>query len=244
MRIISYARSLLAMFLFPWTVLLLGPLSILCHYILHNRKIDDFFMQLWAKSCCYLFGVKVILEGKENIPQVGCLFLFNHSSFFDIFALASQIPGIRFGAKAELFKIPVFSHAMRAFNTLPIARQNREEVYKIYEEAKVRFTHGEQFALAPEGGRFYGDKLSPFKAGPFVFAISAHAPVVPVVIIGAYEVWPKGTLLANKDRLSRTIYVKLLKPIETVPYNQEMRKELQQQVYEQMNSVWLKENSL
>jgi 1-acyl-sn-glycerol-3-phosphate acyltransferase len=122
---------------------------------------------------------------------------------------------------------------------LPIARENREEVFKIYEEAKKRFAAGEKFALSPEGGRFYNpEHLAPFKAGPFIFAMSAGAPVVPVVLTGAYEALPKGTFLFNNYRLFHTITVKILEPIQTKEFTTEQRKDLQKLVYDRMDAVW------
>lgn len=238
MKLLILLRAIGATLLFPFTVIAIGPVAILAHYILDSRRFDDAVISFWARLCCRMSGVEVIVTGRENIPSSGCLFLFNHTSFFDVFALAGYIRQIRFGAKAELFKIPIFSHAMRAVGTLPIARNNREEVYKVYEEAKRRFAQGEQFALSPEGGRFYGAELSPFKAGPFVFAMSAGVPVVPVVITGAYEALPKGAFLFNKDHWRHQIHIQILKPVETRSFSEERRRELQQIVYQRMNAVW------
>jgi len=237
-KCLVWLRSAVATLLFPLTVIVIGPAAIVGHYLFNNRKLDDYFVCLWGRVCCAISGVDVIIDGKDNIPAGGCLFLFSHTSFFDVFALAGYLPGVRFGAKAELFRIPIFSNAIRALGTLPIARNNRDEVYKIYDEAKTRLANGEKFALSPEGGRFYGQQLAPFKAGPFVFAISAGAPIVPVVILGAYEVLPKSTFLFNKDRFFQTIHLKILKPIETKGFTLEARKDLQKLVYDRMNSVW------
>ena len=141
-------------FVLPVSVLIMGTSAMLLHLILGNRKVDDWHIRTWGKINYRAFGVRLSVHGIENIPTEGCLFLFNHSSFFDIFALCGALPSVRFGAKAELFKIPVFSQAMRMMGTLPIARQKREEVYKVYEEAKLRLKT-EKFALSPEGGRLY-----------------------------------------------------------------------------------------
>lgn len=240
MIVISFIRSLLMTILFPLTVIVLAPLSVLFHLIFHNRKIDDFMPWLWSTIICRMYNVKVEVHGAENIPQGGALILFNHSSFFDIFALIKAIHGVRFGAKAELFKIPLFGQALRALGHLRIARDNRDEVFKIYEEAKVRFSEGEKFCLSPEGGRFYSkESLAKFKSGPFIFAISAEALVVPTVIIGAYEVWPKGSLLANWNRWNRVIHVHILQPISTVGMALNHRQELQMQIFNQMNPIWV-----
>lgn len=243
MKILTLIRSFIMTLLFPFTVIILGPIAIFMHYVFNNRKFDDWILEFWGKVCCRMQNVSVEVEGAHHIPQSGCLFLFTHTSFFDIFAMVGYIKGLRFGAKAELFKIPIFSQVMTALGVLPIARDNREKVYQIYEEAKQRFAHGEKFALSPEGGRFYNPTdLSPFKAGPFIFAMSAEAPLVPLVIVGAYEALPKGSFLFNKDKWSHKIRIIILEPVETKNYTQEQRKDLQKIVYDRMNAVWQTEN--
>jgi 1-acyl-sn-glycerol-3-phosphate acyltransferase len=239
MKIIVFLRAVLATVIFPFTVIIIGPIAIATHLLTRSRDFDDFFMILWGRVCCFIAGVKIKVEGAENIPNEGCLFLFNHSSFFDIFAMSAYIKGLKYGAKAELFKIPIFAQVMKIMRTLPIARNNREEVIKIYEEAKKRFADGERFALSPEGGRFYdSEHLYPFKAGPFIFAMSAGAPVVPIVILGAHEVLPKGTFLFNNFSWSLTITLKILKPIHTKDMQLEQRRDLQKNVYDQMDAIW------
>lgn len=239
MKMFIFFRSVCVLFLLPVSVMVYGGLAIIAHYVFRSRPLEDKVCQQWGQLICWLSGVRVRLHGVEKLPAGGYLVLFNHASFFDIFALIAGVKGLRFGAKAELFKIPVFAQAMRAVGTLPIARDNREQVIRIYEEAKKRFAQGEKFALSPEGGRFYNaKKLSTFKSGPFIFAISAGVPVVPTVVIGAYEILPKGEMLFNKNKLSTYVDVYFLDPVPTVDISFDNRHQLSLQVYEKMNKVW------
>ena len=70
--------------------------------------------------------------------------------------------------------------------------------------------------------------------------MSAEALIVPVVIIGAYQCLPKGSLIPNKDKASRTIEVHILKPISSTGYLPETRQKLQVQVYSVMDPIWSK----
>ncbi|MBC7743459.1 MAG: 1-acyl-sn-glycerol-3-phosphate acyltransferase [Bdellovibrionaceae bacterium] len=237
-QLVTLLRSILATLLFPFTILFLGSAAIVMHILFRNKDIDDSIIRFWGRICCRMSGVSVQVQGLENIPDGGCVVLFNHSSFFDVFAIAGYVPGVRFGAKAELFKVPIFGYAMKVLGTLPIARGNRQEVYKVYEEAKSRFGNKEKFALAPEGGRFYGEELAPFKAGPFIFAMSAQVPLVPLIIIGAYETQPKGQILFNKSHWHQDIRMQILAPIPTAETTRETRNALQDETYEKMNKVW------
>ena len=238
MKLFILIRSVVISFVFLFWTLLMSALGLVCNILFNNKKIDDGIIGSWARGTCLLFNVKVVVKNPEKIPTEGCLLLFNHSSFFDIFSLAGQFSEIRFGAKLELFSIPVFGPAMRRTGTLPITRNNREETLRVYSQAQSRFAAGEKFALSPEGGRFHGENLFPFKAGPFLFAMSSEVPICPVVIHGAYETLPKGALFANSDRWSRMIVLEILDPVSTKGYTVEDRGTLQSIVYEKMNAAW------
>lgn len=241
MKIIILIRSLVAAFLFAVITGGLSLLGITLNILFNRRRIDNWIVNNWGKLSLAVFNVKLKVYGLENLDKKqGAVLLFNHSSFMDILAMCEGLYNIRFGAKAELFKIPVFGTCMRRLGTLPIARGNREEVFRIYEEAKVRFARGERFCLSPEGGRFHSDRLLPFKAGPFVFAINSQVPLIPVVIKGAYDVWPKGKLLANSDKWSRTIEIHVLPPVPTTGFTTENRGVLQEKIYQQMNEIYIK----
>ncbi len=239
MKLLILLRSILVTCLFPFTVIVLGPVLIVGHFLFRSKDFDDSVVMLWGKVCCRMAGVTVVLKGKENLPREGCLLLFNHSSFFDVFAIAGYLKGVRFGAKAELFKIPIFGKAISSVGTLPIDRKNREGVFRIYEEAKARFLKGEQFVLSPEGGRFYGPQLSPYKSGPFQFAMSVQVPVVPVVIMGAYEALPKGGFLFNLEAWKHQVIIEILPAVPTLGYSASNRHDLIKKVYEQMNPIWV-----
>src|SRR4051812_15382719 len=183
MRLIALMRSLLGIvFLLGWT-LVCSILTILFGN-LRQFGITEKIMRTWSKTLLAIFGVEVKLHGVENIPKDrAALFVFNHQSHFDILVLKGFVPRVlSFGAKAELFKIPFFGPAMRAVGTLPIERDNRAEVFRVYKAAQERFSSTLNFILAPEGTRQSKPELGPYKKGPFIFAINGQVPVVPVVI--------------------------------------------------------------
>lgn len=234
MQLLSYPRSVLMALFYPLFLTMMSILCILFNLVFNNRTIDNIVIRLWGRWSCLMFGVRVEAKGLENIPLEGCLFVFNHSSFFDIFAMAASLPNLRYGAKIELFKIPFFGFAMRRLGMLPIDRKNREGVFRVYREAQVRMQKGERFALAPEGTRQFEERLGPFKAGPFVFAINTGAPILPVVIRHASQILPKHAWFPNLGTWQRTIELTVLSPISTHELNLNERPQLQEKVREQM----------
>lgn len=234
MLLFSVVRSSLMTILYVPFLLLCSISAVVMNLIFNSRKLDDQIIQFWGRWSCKMFGVKVHVSGLGNIPQGGCLFLFNHTSFFDVFAMAGYLPGIRFGAKIELFSIPFFGLAMRRLGMLPIARQKREEVFKLYQASEVRIANGERFALAPEGTRQDSEVLGSFKAGPFVFAINAKAPIVPVVIKNASQILPKGNYIPNWNVWSRNIQIHILPFVNTTEFDMNQRPALQDLVRSKM----------
>lgn len=234
MRAVSIFRSIIGVIIFLAGTVLTSSGVILLIFLKLPRDWVDRIICWWAEVTLLLFGIKVIEFGRENIPDGACLFLFNHTSFFDVFVMAARLPGMRFGAKSELFKIPFFGKAMKMAGVLPITRNNREKVLRVYDRAKVKAQGGQQYALAPEGGRNSQEALLPFKSGPFIFAIKSGLPVVPVVIRGAHAAFPKDGILPNWKSWHAPIELHYLQRISTESFVVEERAKLQSQVYSEM----------
>lgn len=210
--------------------------------MLASTAVTTVFIRIWARVVMFLFCVRVVAHGAENLPsQGGGIMVFNHQSHLDIPAMIlSTWRNIRFGAKVELFKIPFFGAAMKAVGTLPIARSNRAEVFRIYKEAEARFKENIIFVLAPEGTRQSEPSIGRFKSGPFVFAINAQVPVIPAVIKGAYHVMPKDRLSVNVGRWTRTIVIEYLAPVSTAGLTLDNVAELSERVRAQMVQAYEK----
>ena len=239
MKLLALIRSILVSVIFVVWTIIMSSIGYFTNLILNDKLMDDRIIGSWARSVLWLFNVKIKVVNPDNLPREGCVLLFNHSSFFDIFALAGTFPEIRFGAKFELFSIPFFGPAIRRVGTLPITRNNREKTLEVYQQAKGRFADGQKFALSPEGGRFHGENLSTFKTGPFLFAMSSEVPLCPIIIHNAYETLPKGAFFANNNRWSRTIVIEILPPVSTKGYHVDQRQELVFEVYQMMNPAWI-----
>ena len=160
--------------------------------------VYDWSARAWARYILAAAGVRVRLHGVHNIgdgaPRV---FVANHVSWFDVFALASELPRYRFVAKAELFRIPIFGMGARAVGTVPIQRENRNSAFQSYETAGQMIREGNPVVVFPEGTRGSGYALRPFKKGPFVLAIAAGVPVVPTVVHGTRHILARGEFIVR-----------------------------------------------
>ncbi|MFZ4403876.1 MAG: lysophospholipid acyltransferase family protein [Pseudobdellovibrionaceae bacterium] len=236
LKILSYPRSLLSALIYPPFIIFYSIATILAVAVFRSRRLQDFLMTCWARQSCYLFGVDVELHGEALPAHQGCVYVFNHTSFFDIFAIQGWIKNLRFGAKIELYKIPFFGKAMQMAGVLPIARQSKEDVFKVYEEAQSRLSKGEKFALAPEGTRQHNEKIGSFKSGPFIFAINCQVPLVPVVVCGAAQALPNDKWIPMWGIWSKKIQVSILPAVATTGLAVSARSQLQVQIKAQMES--------
>ena len=198
----------------------------------HKRgSIHDFFARLWASSLCKAAGVKIRLHNADILKSPDAhVYVGNHVSWFDVFAMASVVPSFTFIAKAELERIFFFGRAARAGGIVFIERTNRKAAFDAYKAAGTQIEGGRSVVIFPEGTRGYDYSLRPFKKGPFVFAISAGVPIVPVIIHGAREVHPKGRIWIRGGFVD----IHFLEPIDTTGYGYEERAALMEKTWTRM----------
>ena len=193
--------------------------------------IYDNVPRWWSQAVLFMVGIKVRVHGMENVnsgePHI---FASNHVSWFDVPSLASTLPRNRFVAKSELFKVPIFGRAMRAAGMIEIQRDNRKAAFGAYDVAAERIRGGKSVVVFPEGTRGNAYPLRPFKKGPFVLAIAAGVPIVPIILHGTIEIMPKGSLWVH----SGTVDVHLLEPVSTTGVDYDHRETLMKTVRARM----------
>jgi 1-acyl-sn-glycerol-3-phosphate acyltransferase len=231
-------RTLFAAIALWFATIFLAPLAVVASVLGFRDdkrgRVQQWCMRTWAKCLCAAAGAKVVLHGAENITKgTGTVYASNHVSWFDVFAIASVLPRYTFVAKAELRRIPIFGWGAEGAGVVFLERDNRKSAFESYQRVAEKIRHGLNVVVCPEGTRGRSYALRPFKKGPFVLAIAAGAPVVPVVVYGAREVQPKGSFRIH----SGTIHVHLLEPVPTEGYDYEHRHALMRTVWERMAEV-------
>ncbi|MFL5503617.1 MAG: lysophospholipid acyltransferase family protein [Gemmatimonadaceae bacterium] len=230
----SFLRTILLFVTAFFATLFLG-LSVIVAAMLRVRDkpngIYDKAPRWWSAAVLWAVGIKVRVHGLDKLkPEEPHIFASNHVSWFDVPALAKVLPRYKFVAKAELFKVPIFGGGMRAVGMIEIQRDNRKAAFGAYEVAAERIRAGSSVIVFPEGTRGHEYALRPFKKGPFVLAIAAGVPIVPIIVHGTIEIMPKGSLWAHPG----TIDVHLLEPVSTTGVDYDHREALMQTVRTRM----------
>lgn len=156
----------------------------------------DRLVRRWARWLVRLHSIPLRITGRDRLdPNQSYVFASNHESFVDVWALVLAIPhSCRFVAKKELTKVPFFGPAMEDAGHISIDRRNLESAFSSYDQAAAAIQNGLSAAVFAEGTRSRDGVMLPFKKGPFVLAIRAAVPVVPVLIRGGFENLPKGSI--------------------------------------------------
>jgi 1-acyl-sn-glycerol-3-phosphate acyltransferase len=227
-------RTVLTVLTVAVATILLAPVVIVARLLgVHEGEtgVAQWCMRTWARSMVVVAGVKIVVHDPERIlPGRGAVYACNHVSWFDVFAIASVLPRYTFIAKSELRKLPLFGWGAESAGVVFLARDNRKSAFESYRSAAQVVTAGKNVVVFPEGTRGRDYALRPFKKGPFVLAIAAQAPVVPVLVYGAREVMPKGSFRIRPA----TVHVHFLDAVETAGLDYERRHDLMRTVWDRI----------
>jgi 1-acyl-sn-glycerol-3-phosphate acyltransferase len=118
-------------------------------------------------------------DAGEGRVRVGSLLLINHTSWLDVFSIASVVPA-RFVAKAEIGRWPVFGWLAILVGTLFVERGRRHAVVRTNQAVAERLRSGQLIGIFPEGTTTDGSRLLPFHANLVQPAIDLGAALRPV----------------------------------------------------------------
>ncbi|MCI0480101.1 MAG: 1-acyl-sn-glycerol-3-phosphate acyltransferase [Candidatus Dadabacteria bacterium] len=184
------------------STIVIGPIVILILLIPHLDKGARFTYRylalLWAWINLATSGVRVKVVGREKVDRKkSYIVMANHQSNFDVLALATRLPlQLRWVAKRELMKVPIFGFAIKKMGMIIIDRKDPEKAYESMRAADEKIKSGLSVIILPEGTRSRNGKLLEFKKGGFVMALQTKTPILPITINGSRFCLPKGGLFS------------------------------------------------
>ena len=142
----------------------------------------DKVISYWSRGLIGIFNIDFIVQGsRPNWQTPSTLFVANHISWFDIYALNS-VRALRFIAKLDIRAWPVLGWFAEKGNTLFIDRSKRSEASRMLNVTVKALENGDLLAFFPEGTTTDGTHLLPFKASLLQAAINTKATVWPVAL--------------------------------------------------------------
>ncbi len=155
---------------------------------LERATVDD-RLKSWGRAVLDIAEMRLDVRGRDEVDwSRAYVVMSNHQSLFDIPVIAATVPGsLRFVAKKELFRVPIWGQAMRAARIISIDRQNRRSAMESLREAGEVLHSGIHIWIAPEGTRSFDGTLGPLKKGGFMLAIDTGTPILPMTISGTHN---------------------------------------------------------
>ncbi|MCQ2103729.1 MAG: 1-acyl-sn-glycerol-3-phosphate acyltransferase [Fibrobacter sp.] len=134
-----------------------------------------------------LFGIKLEVIGKENIPaERNFVIVSNHQSFLDINVIWPSITICAFIAKEALWHIPVFGWVITHIGCIPVHKDPRKNA-DIGKRVVERLSNNYVISVFPEGHRSADGRLLKFQNGIFRMAKENHFPLLPITLVGTGE---------------------------------------------------------
>ena len=150
------------------------------------------WMGPWARLVLALARIRVRVERRAPLPDGPVVFVSNHVNALDIPAVMVGIERpFLYVARHELRAWPFVGWVLDKTACLFIERDNPRKALASLRRAADRIRGGDSVLLFPEGGRSQSHALDPFMRGPFVLAIEAGVPVVPVTLVGHMGVFSR-----------------------------------------------------
>lgn len=147
---------------------------------------------IWATLLVRIFSSSLTVIGAENLRKHKvAVYACNHLSFTDTPMIFSTLPfQFRIVARHDLWKLPFIGGYLKRSGQVPVNVDNPRASLSSLGKAAKTLLSGMPLFIFPEGGRSEDGHIAPFMNGPAFMAIRAGVPIVPMALIGTYEMMP------------------------------------------------------
>lgn len=183
-KLIFYARVVLTLLVLAvFSIVMLG--FTIVTFGIFIRKNFVWILTPCGRLILRIWGLRMQVIPALPVPDRQTVFVFNHTSTIDIFALvALGLPNTRFFLSGFLRQNPMFAILGYLTGIFWTVRQT-------YPEKRARIFHnacetlkrtGQSVALSPEGVRVVSGEIGGFNKGAFHLAAALQAPMRPLFI--------------------------------------------------------------
>ena len=191
----------------------MGLVSLPCSLFGDKGRILHDFARAWSWLIMKTIFSPVKVMGLDKIdtskPHV---YAVNHASALDIPVLYVYLPfQFRILFKSELLSYPIIGWHLRRSGQVCINQQNPATSVGSVRSSLKSLKAGLPLVIFPEGGRTPDGKIKPFMPGAFFLAIKAKVDIVPVALVGTFDLLPMNTYHIK----SRPLEMRVGQPIST-----------------------------
>ena len=153
------------------------------------------FSTTWSRLIMGTIFSPMKVSGLDKIDtSKAYVYAVNHASALDIPVLYVNLPfQFRIVFKKELLAYPIVGWQLRRSGQVCIDQQKPTNSIAAIRSAVKSLKAGMPLVIFPEGGRTPDGEIKPFLPGAFFLAIKAEVDIVPVALVGTYELLPMNT---------------------------------------------------
>ena len=179
---------------YVYTVVL-GIVSIPAGLFDRDGRLLHGFAAFWSWLIMKTIQSPVKVVGAEKLAKgVARVYAVNHASALDIPVLYVYLPfQFRILFKKELLAYPIVGWHLKRSRQVCINQQEPARSIGDIRSALKSLKAGMPLVVFPEGGRTPDGDIKPFLPGAFFLAIKSQVEVVPVALVGTYELLPMNT---------------------------------------------------
>ncbi|GAB0495528.1 hypothetical protein MMPV_006830 [Pyropia vietnamensis] len=225
---------------FAWSVLFFVPMVLMHPAVLAfdrvRRRAHDLVALAWLRISLATVGLTPRVVHAERLlgMDTPVMYVTNHASNLDVYAIAFLRRRFKYVSKAEIFRVPIIGWAMALTGNLSLKRTDRKSAMATFRGMVRLMNAGTSMVVFPEGTRSTTGRLGRFRLGAFKAARAAGVPVVPVTIRGTREVMPYDAIVPLRypaQQISLTVHP----PIPTDGPEDDMQ--VMQTAFELINSA-------
>ena len=213
-----------------------GCLSLLCGLWDTSGRQQHFTAHLWARTLLLISLSPVTITGREKLHEhETAVYASNHLSYMDTPVLFARLPfQFRILAKQSLWKVPFIGWYLNRSGQVPVDTASSRSLIASLNRGVATLKHGLPLVLFPEGGRAAGGHLQAMMSGCAYMAIKAQVPLIPLTLIGTYELLPIHVYALHP----RPIQIIVGDPIPTTGLHPRDADSLTQRLYEVISTTY------
>jgi 1-acyl-sn-glycerol-3-phosphate acyltransferase len=151
-----------------------------------NKGYKDSYNHRFANSllklALHIMRVKVVVSGKENIPDPSQKFILmgNHQENYDIIILKPIFTNhiVNFVAKEALTKMPIIGRWIDLLGNVFISREVDRSAAESIVKSIQNYKNGICMGIFPEGKRSFKNEMIRFRPGAFKLAMKPKADIL------------------------------------------------------------------
>ncbi|MBP3432125.1 MAG: 1-acyl-sn-glycerol-3-phosphate acyltransferase [Alistipes sp.] len=206
-------------------------------YPFDRKRVVVHTLSKWITDT--IFGLPPFMKreviGLENIdPKKAYVMTLNHNSMADIITIYNLPLVFKWVSKKEVYRIPIVGRLLYAHGDIVINRASAKEAMQlVHERGKEWLAKGASVAIFPEGTRSKDGEIHNFKAGAFLLAKDAGAPILPIVLNNTNKMVRKGWMMNWRNHIT----IKILPPISAEEVAERSVKEVMADVHSSMTEA-------